>query len=450
MKVKLEGHYGYGRLIVSAVPLISMMVLISLYSIVDGLFVSNLVGTTAFAALNLIWPALGLVGALGLMVGSGGAALVAKTLGEGRRGQAGRYFSMFIEFTLLLSVVAAVPLFVWMEPLALALGAEGEMVGQCVVYGRICALGMPAFMMQMGIQPFFMVAEKPELGTQVSLLSGLVNIGLDALFILVFRWGLAGAAAGSMLACCVGGFLPLAVFTFRRDGEGLRFRPVRLEAASVAQACSNGLSEFVGNISFNVVSMVYNLQLMRFFGENGVAAYSVILYLGFIFIAIYTGYNMTVSPLVGFNYGAGNPAELRSLLGRSLRLLLCFGVLLAAAAELLAGPIARLFVGYDPELTALTVRATRLYAPDFLLAGIPLFISAWFTGLGNGPVSALVSFSRTFLFELGCVLLLPALFGADAIWFSACAAEGFALVLGTILLLRHRGRYGYGPASVSR
>ena len=443
MKVKLEGHYGYGRLIVSAVPLIAMMVLISLYSIVDGLFVSNLVGTTAFAALNLIWPALGLVGALGLMVGSGGAALVAKTLGEGSRDLACRYFSMSVEFTLLLSVLTAVPLYIWMEPLAVALGAEGDMVAQCVIYGRICAVGMPAFMLQMGIQPFFMVAERPELGTQVSLLSGLVNIGLDALFIIVFRWGLAGAAAGSMLACCVGGFLPLAVLSRRQAEGGLRFRPTPLEAAPIAQACSNGLSEFVGNISFNVVSMCYNLQLMRFYGENGVAAYSVILYLGFIFIAVYTGYNMTVSPLAGFNYGADNRAELRSLLGRSLRLLLALGVLLAGLAELLAGPVARLFVGYDPDLTALTVRATRLYAPDFLLAGIPLFISAWFMGLGNGPVSALVSFSRTFLFELGCVLLLPALFGAEAIWFSAFVAEIFALVLGGCLLLRLRKRYGY-------
>ncbi|MCR4860294.1 MAG: MATE family efflux transporter [Bacteroidales bacterium] len=449
MQVSLEGHYGYVRLMRSAVPLIGMMVLISLYSIVDGLFVSNLVGTTAFAALNLIWPALGLVGALGLMVGTGGAALVSKTLGEGDRPRANRYFSMFVEFTLLLSVLTAVPLFIWMEPLAVALGAEGEMVRQCVIYGRICAVGMPAFMMQMGIQPFFMVAERPQMGTVVSLVSGLVNIGLDALFIIVFDWELAGAAAGSMLACCVGGFAPLIWFALRRnpaDGEeddSLRFSPTRLERRPVAQACSNGLSEFVGNISFNVVAMCYNLQLMHFYGENGVAAYSVILYLGFIFIACYTGYNMTVTPLVGFNYGAENRGELHSLLARSLRLMLALGAVLACVAELLSGPVARLFVGYDPELTALTIRATRIYSPCFLLSGVTLFFSAWFTGLGNGPVSALVSFSRTFIFELGCVFLLPALLGADGIWLSACVAEVLALLLGGFLVVRHRPRYGY-------
>ena len=443
MEIRLEGHYGYGRLMRSAVPLIAMMVLISLYSIVDGLFVSNLVGTTAFAALNLIWPALGLVAALGLMVGSGGAALVSKTLGEGDRPRANRYFSMFVEFILLLAVVAAVPLFIWMEPLAVSLGAEGEMVRQCVIYGRICAAGMPAFMMQMGIQPFFMVAERPQMGTYVSLASGLVNIGLDALFIIVFKMGLAGAAAGSMLACCVGGFAPLVWFLRQPAETGLHLGAVRLEAAPIVQAATNGLSEFVGNISFNIVSMCYNLQLMHFYGENGVAAYSVILYLGFIFIAVFMGYNLTVTPLVGFNYGADNRAELANLLRRSLKLLLALGMVLTATAELAAGPVARLFVGYDPELTALTVRATRLYSPGFLLAGIPLFISAWFTGLGNGPVSAAVSFCRTFVFELACVFLLPALFGAGSIWFSACAAECFATLFGAILLLRFRGRYGY-------
>lgn len=443
MKYKLEGHYNYERLVFSSLPLIGMMVLISLYSVVDGLFVSNLVGTTAFAALNLIWPALGLVGALGLMVGIGGAALVSKTLGEGDRPRANRYFSMSVEFILLLSALMAIPLYLWMEPLSIALGAEGEMVEQCVIYGRICAAGMPAFMMQMGIQPFFMVAERPQMGTQISFACGLVNIGLDALFIIVFDWGLAGAAAGSMLACCVGGFAPLAHFLRADPDTSLRFSFTRFERAPLQQSCVNGLSEFVGNISFNVVAMCYNFQLMHFYGENGVAAYSVILYLGYIFIAIFTGYNMTVAPLVAFNYGAREAGELRSLLDNSLRLLLVLGAVLVVVAEFLAGPVSRLFVGYDPELTALTVYATRCYAPCFLLSGLTLFVSAWFTGLNNGPASALVSFSRTFVFELGCVFLLPALFGIGAIWFSASVAEVLALVLGVTLLIRYRGRYGY-------
>ncbi|MBR3074180.1 MAG: polysaccharide biosynthesis C-terminal domain-containing protein [Bacteroidales bacterium] len=443
MSSKLEGHFGYRRLVVSSLPLIGMMVLISVYSIVDGLFVSNLVGTTAFAALNLIWPAIGLVGALGLMVGTGGAALVSKTLGEGDPERARRYFSMFVEFILLLSVVLAVPLLIWMEPLSVSIGAEGEMVQQCVIYGRICAAGMPAFMMQMGMQPFFMVAGRPRMGTRVSLVSGLVNIGLDALFIIVFGWGLAGAAAGSMLACCVGGFYPLWFFSSRFNHTSLEFRATRFELRPLAKACSNGLSEFVGNISLNIVSMCYNWQLMRFYGENGVAAYSVILYLGFIFISVYTGYNMTVTPLAGFNLGAGNKQELRSLLRHSLVLMILLGVVLAGAAELLAGPAARLFVGYDDKLTALTIHATRLYSPSFLLSGITLFVSAWFTGLNNGPVSATVSFSRTFVFELSCVFLLPLAAGVEGIWLSAPLAEILSVALGVFLIVRYRTKYGY-------
>jgi len=441
MEVTLEGHYGFRRLIRSSMPLIAMMVFISIYSIVDGLFVSNLVGTTAFAALNLVWPALGLVGALGLMVGTGGAALVSKTIGEGDRNRADRYFSMFVEFTIILSIISAIPLFIWMEPLSIFLGAEGEMVEQCVIYGRICALGMPVFMLQMGLQPFFMVAEKPHMGTVLAIISGLVNIGLDALFIIVFDWGLAGAAAGSMFACCVGGLVPIFYFAGGRERRGLRLAPAKMEFAPIAQACSNGLSEFVGNISFNVVSMCYNYQLMRLSGENGVAAYSVILYLGFIFVAVYTGYNMTVTPLVGFNYGAGDRKELRSLLKRSLALMLSLGVLLSATAELISGPVSRMFVGYDSELSALTIHAVRIYAPCFLLSGLTLFMSAWFTGLNNGPVSALLSFSRTFVFELACVFALPAIFGMEGIWYSALVAEVLAVILGGYLVLRYRLRY---------
>ncbi len=443
MKVKLEGHYGYGRLIVSAVPLIAMMVLISLYSIVDGLFVSNLVGTTAFAALNLIWPALGLVGALGLMVGSGGAALVAKTLGEGSRDLACRYFSMSVEFTLLLSVLTAVPLYIWMEPLAVALGAEGDLVAQCVIYGRICAVSMPAFMLQMGIQPFFMVAERPELGTQVSLLSGLVNIGLDALFIIVFRWGLAGAAAGSMLACCVGGFFPLWYFSSHRNKSSLRLVRAKLEREPLLQASSNGLSEYVGNISWNVLAMSYNLQLLRMMGENGVAAYSVLLYYGYIFAAVFFGFNIAVTPVIGYNYGAGNKVELKSLLRHSVILLLVLGALMTLVSELTAGPAARLFVGYDPELTALTKHAIRLYMISFFIAGINLFASAWFTGLGNGKVSAVLSFIRNLVFELGFVFLLPAVLGPDGIWLAVDAADFCCLLVAVTLILAYRKRYGY-------
>ena len=443
MEIALHGHYGYRRLFFSSIPSILMMLVGSIYSVVDGLFVSNFVGTSAFAALNIIWPAIMLVGALGFMVGTGGSALVSKIKGEGDLERADAVFSMLIRFTLILSVIFLVPLLVFMEPLARLLGAEGETVRHCVVYGSICALGMPAFMLQMCFQSFYMTAEKPQLGTAMSIVCALTNMVLDALFIVVFKWGLAGAAAASMLACCVGGFYPLWYFSSRRNRSSLRIVRAGFERAPIQKACSNGLSEYVGNISWNILAICYNLQLLRMMGENGVAAYSVLLYYGYIFAAVFFGYNITVTPIIGYNYGAGDKAELKSLLRHSITLLLVLGALMTLVSELSAGPAARLFVGYDPELTALTKHAMRLYMLSFFISGFNLFISAWFTGLGNGKVSAVVSFIRNLVLELGFVFLLPVLLGPNGIWLAVDAADLCCFFLGVALILAYRKRYGY-------
>ena len=450
MKISLDGHYGYRRLILSSIPSIAMILVGSIYSVVDGLFVSNVVGTTAFAALNVIWPAVMLVGALGLMVGVGGSALVSKIMGEGDRERASLVFSMLIKFVIVLSLVFMVPMLLLMEPLARLLGAEGEMVHQCVIYGNICTLGLPAFMLQMAFQSFYMTAEKPHLGTVMSIVCAVSNMVLDALFILVFHWGLAGAAAGSMIACGVGGFFPLWYFSSRRNTSSLRLvqsapgqKWLDFEREPLLKACSNGLSEYVGNISFNILAICYNLQLLRMMGENGVAAYSIILYYGYMCAAVFFGYNIAVTPIIGYNYGADNRYELKSLLRHSLVLLLAFGGVMTILAEIFAEPAARLFVGYDSELTALSAHAFRLSMLSFVIAGVNLFFSAWFTGLNNGKVSAVLSFVRNLVLELGFVFLLPALIGPDGIWLVVDAADLVCLILGIGLLLRYRRRYGY-------
>ena len=443
MEIALDGHYGYRRLIVSSIPGIVMMLVEGIYSLVDGLFVSNFVGTSAFAALNIVWPALMLVIALGMMVGTGGAALVSKIKGEGDSDRADAVFSMLIRFAAIMSLVFMVPLLVFMEPLARLLGAEGETLHLCVVYGRICALGLPAFLLQMCFQPLYMTAERPQLGTMMSVISALTNMVLDALFIIVFKWGLAGAAAATALASCVGGFFPLWYFSSRRNRSSLHIVRSRFERGPILQASSNGLSEYVGNISWNILAICYNLQLLRMMGENGVAAYSVLLYYGYMYAAVFFGYNMTVTSIIGFNYGADDKAELKSLLRHSIRLLLMLGFFMTLLAELTAGPAARLFVGYDPELTELTKHALRLYMLSFFIAGVNLFISAWFTGLGNGKVSATVAFIRNLILELGFVFLLPAILGKDGIWLAVDAADLCCLVLGVTLILAYRKRYGY-------
>ena len=444
MKIALSGHYGYRRLVRSSIPSIAMMLVGSIYSVVDGLFVSNFVGTTAFAALNVIWPAVMIIGALGLMVGTGGTALVSMTKGMGEAERANVLFSMLIRFTILIAVVFMVPLYLLMEPLARMLGAEGEMVHQCVIYGRICTVGLPGFMLQMCFQSFYMTAEKPQLGTLMSIVCAVTNIALDALFIVVFHWGLAGAAAASMTACFVGGFFPLWYFRSRFNNSSLRLVRAPFERKPILKASSNGLSEYVGNISWNVLAICYNLQLLKMMGENGVAAYSVLLYYGYIFAAVFFGYNLTVTPIIGYNYGAEDKAELRSLLRHSIFLLLGLGSLMTLVSELLAEPAARLFVGYDPELSALTKHAIRLYMISFFIAGVNIFTSSWFTGLNNGKVSAVVSFIRNLVFELGFVFLLPVLIGPDGIWLAVDAADFCCLILSAALILAYRKRYGYG------
>ncbi len=446
VKIELAGHWGYRRLLRSAVPAVTMMIVMSVYSIVDGLFVSNFVGTTAFAALNLIWPALAVVGALGLMVGTGGSALVSITMGQDDYPRASRIFSILIRFTLIMALLFAVPLLLLMKPIAIALGAEGEMVGEAVTYGSICAIGMPGYMLQMAFQSFFMTAERPQMGTKLSIVCGVTNMGLDALFILVFGWGLAGAAAASMVACAVGGIFPLWWFSSRRNDSRLRLSLLTRMADArsiIRRACTNGLSEYVGNIAFNVVGICYNLQLMHYFGENGVAAYGILMYIGFIFGAVFFGYNFTVGPVVGFNYGAQNTGELRSLLRHSAVLTLVAGVLMAIVCEAGADVLARVFVSYDADLLALTTRAIRLYMASLVLCGFNIFVSAWFTGLGNGVISAVASFARTLVFELGAVFVLPLLVGLDGIWMAVDVAELLAFLLALTLLALFRKRYKY-------
>ncbi len=444
MKVELQGHYGYKRLLISSLPSMAMMIVGSLYSIVDGLFVSNYVGITPFAGLNIAWPAIMVIGALGLMVGTGGSAIVSRMLGQRDLDKACTTFTSLIAFTFLLAIGFGIPMFALMPRIVIMLGAEGEeLIYNATLYGRVFAVGMPAFMLQMAFQPFFMAAEKPQLGTKLSIACGVTNMALDALFIVVFKMGLLGAALASIIACCVGGFFPLWYFLRKRAEGQLRLTKIKFERRTLVYTCTNGSSEYIGNIAFSLVSMCYNLQLMRFYGEAGVAAYSVIMYIGYIFAAVLMGYNLTVSPVVAYNYGADNKDELHSLLHKSFRLLLVLGLLLTATAELTAGPAARIFVGYDADMVTLTIRAERIYMLSFLISGLNLFTSAWFTGLGNGLISAALAFSRSIIFEMGCVFLLPAIFGAEGIWYSVIIAEACSLIMCIMMIARFRNKYGY-------
>ena len=442
MKVNLSDHFTYRKLLNFVLPSIVMMVFTSIYGVVDGLFVSNYAGKTAFAAINLVMPFIMVLGGMGFMIGTGGTALVAKVLGEGEKKEANRYFSMMVLVTLLLGVALSVVGVIFMRPVSRLLGATEAMMDDCVLYGRIVIAFTFTFMLQNVFQSFLIVAEKPKLGLGVTVAAGVTNMVLDALFVGGFGWGIAGAAVATGLSQCVGGILPLIYF-LRPNNSLLRLCKTRLELRPILKACGNGSSELMSNISSSFVSMLYNFQLMRFSGEDGVSAYGVLMYVQFIFVAIYVGYAVGSAPIVGFHYGAKNHDELKNLLRKSTLLMASSGVVLTILAMVLAGPLAKIFVGYDQGLYDLTRHAFRVFAYSFLLAGFNIFASSFFTALNNGAVSAAISFLRTLIFQTASVLLLPLVLGVDGIWWAIFAAEVFASLISVAFLFAKRERYHY-------
>ena len=423
-------------------PSIVMMIFTSIYGVVDGLFVSNFVGKTAFAAINLVMPFIMILGGVGFMIGTGVSALVAKTLGQQEPEDANRYFSMMIILTVLSGAVLTAIGLIFMRPISYLLGATDAMIDDCVRYGRTVLAFVIAFMLQNVFQSFLITAEKPRLGLLATVAAGVTNMALDALFIAGFKWGVVGAAVATGLSQCVGGVLPLIYF-LRPNSSRLRLVRTRLELRPILKACGNGSSELMSNISGSLVSMLYNFQLLAYAGENGVAAYGVLMYVQFIFVAIFVGYAIGSAPIVGYHYGAENHAELRSMLTKSIRLMSAGGVILTVLAIVLAAPLARIFVGYDAELFEMTRHAFCLFAFSFLMAGFNIFTSSFFTALNNGVISAAISFLRTLVFQTLCVLLLPLLFGLDGIWWAMTVAEVFALGLSILFLATQRKRYHY-------
>lgn len=443
MTKDMNRHYTFGALVRFTLPTIAMMVLTSLYEVADGFFVSNFVGKTALAGVNLIWPVIMILASAGLMMGTGGSALVAKTRGEGDNEQANRYFTMCIIFAAALGLVLGIVGQIVMEPLVRLLGAEGELLSETIIYGRCIALALPFFSLQFAFQIFFSTAGKPSVGFVVNVAAGLTNVVLDALFICGFGWGILGAAIATGLCQAVGGFVPLIYFA-RKNASYLRLVRTRPEWRPLGKACINGSSELVSNISMSLVATLYNYQLLSYIGEDGVAAYSVIGYTAMVFSGVFIGYALGVSPLLSYQYGAQNRIEMRSIMTKSLLFVSVFAVIMFAAAEVFAPQLSALFVSYDPELLEFTTNAYRIYALAFLIMGLPIYGSAFFTALNNGLVSALIAFLRTLVFECGAVIVLPMIWGIDGIWLSVSVAELCAAVLTVVFMVALRNRYGYG------
>ncbi len=442
MRIQLSDHFTYKKLLRFVLPSIIMMVFTSIYGVVDGLCVSNFVGKTPFAAINLIMPFVMIFGGIGFMFGTGGSALVAKTLGEKQPEKANRYFTMMVWVTLIVGIIISIIGVVFMRPISVLLGADEAMLEDCVIYGRIIIAFNTAFMLQNLFQSFLIAAEKPRLGLVATLAAGCTNMILDVLFVGVFRFGVAGAAIATGISQCVGGIIPLIYF-IRPNDSLLHLTRARIEWRPILAASANGSSELVSNITASIVGMLYNFQLLEYAGQDGVAAYGVLMYVEFIFVAIFVGYSIGSAPIISYHYGAENHTELQNMLHKSILLMLGGGVLVLIAAQVLAGPLAHMFVGYDKTLFDMTVHGFRIFSLFVLFAGFNIFASSFFTALNNGGVSAAISFLRTFVFKFSAVLLMPLLFKLDGIWWATVVAEVLAFILSAAFILGKRQKYHY-------
>ncbi len=442
MKIQLSDHFTYQKIFRFVLPSIVMMVFTSIYGVVDGFFISNFAGKTAFASINLVMPFIMIVAGIGFMIGTGGTALVSKYLGQKEEKRANECFTMMVIVVIVSGIIVSLLGIIFMRKISYFLGATEAMIEDCVVYGRIViAFNMP-YMLQNVFQSFMIAAEKPKLGLKITVLSGVTNMVLDALFVGVFKWGVAGAAFATGASQCVGGFGPLIYFAKENDSR-LRLVKTKLELEPILQAAGNGSSELMSNISSSLVGAVYNYQLMKYIGENGVSAYGVLMYVQFIFVAIYVGYAIGCAPIVSYHYGAKNHAEVKNMLHKSITLMSVLGIILALAAFSLSSILAKIFVGYDAELLALTTHAFKLFSLSFLFAGLNIYTSSFFTALNNGVISAAVSFIRTLIFQMAFVLFLPMILGTDGIWVSSIAAEVAAFIVSTIFLVIERKEYQY-------
>ncbi len=442
MNIQLSDHFTYQKIFRFVLPSIGMMVFTSIYGVVDGFFISNFAGKTAFASINLVMPFIMIVAGIGFMIGTGGTALVSKYLGQKEEKRANECFTMMVVVVIVSGIIVSLLGIIFMRRISYFLGATEEMIEDCVIYGQIViAFNMP-YMLQNVFQSFMIAAEKPKLGLKVTVLSGVTNMVLDALFVGIFKWGVAGAAIATGASQCVGGFGPLIYFARENDSR-LRLVKTKLELEPILQATGNGSSELMSNISSSLVGAVYNYQLMKYIGENGVSTYGVLMYVQFIFVAIYVGYAIGCAPIVSYHYGAENHDEVKNMLHKSITAMSILGIILAISAFSLSGVLAKIFVGYDAELLELTIHAFKLFSLSFLFSGLNIYTSSFFTALNNGVISAAVSFIRTLIFQMSFVLFLPLLLGTDGIWLSSIFAEIAAFIVSFIFLVIERKEYQY-------
>lgn len=440
--MKISDHFTWKKIILFTLPPISMMVFTSLYGVVDGFFISNFVGETEFAAINFVLPIIMILGSIGFMFGSGGSALIAKTIGEGNKEKANKIFSLLIYTVLIIGIIFSLIMFFALKPLLIVLGADANMIEPALVYGKILLITLPLFVLQFTFQNLIITSEKPTFGLIVTLIVGFTNIILDALFIAIFKWGIYGAAAATAISQSLGGIIPL-IYYLRKNTSLLKLGKTTFDIKSILKTCLNGLSEFISNVAMSILGIIFNAQLMKYYGEYGVSAYGVYMYVGFIFVAIFIGYVSGVAPIIGYNFGAKNTKELKNVFYKSLLFISITSICMALCGVLLSKPLAYVFVSYNDDLFKLTEYVLKISSLSFLFSGINILASSFFTALNNGLVSAIISFGRTIIFQTGLVIVLPFIFNENGIWYSIVLSEIFSIIVSITFLICNKRKYSY-------
>lgn len=423
------------------IPTMVRMVFVSMYSIVDGIVVSNFVGSLGLSAINIVYPVLNVCMALAFMLAAGSNAIMGKKMGEGKVYEANSFMSLTVIVNVAAIIVFTAIFLMWDEKIYMMLGSDEELLPYCMEYGRIIVLGGPVWVMQVLFQSYLVTADKPHMGLWLSVAAGVTNIVLDVIFVGAFRMGMAGAAMASVAGMMIGGLVPLTVFFNKKSL--IHFEKPVWEGREFLKALGNGSSEMVSNLASAVTTTLFNLQMMALIGEKGVAAISAILYLQFIFLAVFFGFVSGISPVVSYNYGAGNKTNIHRTFKISMKIVIIFSLSMFALAEVFTGGLVLVFASKDAVLSELMISGFRIIAVSILFSGLNIFASGFFTALNNGRVSALISILRTFVLEAGALILLPEFMGIDGVWWSLPAAEILSAVIAVVMIVKYRKTYGY-------
>ncbi len=437
---------GWSKTLKFAVPSIAMMMFISTYSLVDGAFVSNFVGTDALASINILMPLASLLTGMGFMFATGGSAYVANLLGKGEAERANRSFSEIALVSLLISSALAVFGFAFMDPLVGLMGADETLSAGSAEYGRAYIAFAPFVFLQFVLIQFLIVAERPGMSFALSVAGGLTNLVLDWLFICVFGMGLTGAAIASGIGSAVPSLVCIALFF--RGRMSLRFSSPSRDPSVIVSVCSNGMSEMASELAGGLVVLCYNTVMMRYMGPDGVSAITIVSYAHFLALAAAIGYSNGVAPVMSYDYGKGDRPAMGELFRISMAFIGCLSVVTFAIMEIFASNIAEFFAG-DSSVTDIMVSGAAIYSIGFLFMCVNVYASSLFTSLSNGRVSAAISVIRSVVLLVPLILLLPEAFGIDAIWFALPLTEFLTACVSVAFILRLGGMYGYlGPGKV--